>query len=493
MPTRRIVDIVSNIAGSGVSMSEPGRFSLEKLVSALPVGRITLIAALLTLLASCFMSRELLTKIPELVETSYSYDAQLRATVKNRTLETDGNAVTFIDVDEDALKLWSDASHTTPRRKVAELITKIAEKKPALIFVDFDLSGASSGTSDEALRTVLEKYSSDGPPLLLTREIETAECSEKGCSGDPCRAAVTPGGSRPSAFTALPYDDVGDKKPSILWVSSTVVPDSDGVVRSWRLWDEVCKGGVRQLWPSPQLAAAALAGRSLTNGKARLETYIKSINGGAAGRSIVNVAWPRNNEAREALIPFIIGGSSQTRVSDWRQGAGFRYQRVRASSVLADEVADSAFKDRAVVLGASYGSDNFMTPFGTMPGAALLANAIAVAPDVLDRGPVSSTLLTGLSLIVAACHAAIAKVFRAIPAAAIILTLSVLWLSVATHFMNPADAVATSNMALIMLGAFLTFDTLLEMAEGLHEGQGLGALLRKPKSASKHEQPEEKE
>lgn len=474
-------------------MSEPGRFSLEKLVSSLPVGRVTLIAALLTLLASCFMSRELLTEIPELVETSYSYDAQLRATVKNRALATAGNAVTFVDVDEDALRNWGDATHTTPRSKIADLITRISGKKPALIFVDFDLSGASSQSGDESLRKVLNDYSADGPPLLLTRNVEAAGCSGESCSGSPCAAARASQTNQPSAATALPYDDVGNKKPSIFWVSSTVVPDGDGVVRRWRLWNEVCKSGGRQIWPSPQLAAAALIGRSLAEGKIRLETYIDSIDGASAGRPAAKVAWPRNSEAREALIPFIIGGSSQTRVSDWRQGAGFRYQRVRAASVIADEVAESAFKDRAVVLGASYGSDKFVTPFGTMPGAALLANAIAVVPDVLDHRSASGVLLTCLSLIFAACYAAIAKVFRAIPAAVIILTLSVVWLSVANYFLNPADAVATSSTALIMLGAFLTFDTLLEMAEGLYDGQRLEVLLRKPRSGPKQGEVEAEE
>lgn len=478
-------------------MSEPGRFSLEKLVSALPFGRITLMAAVLTLLASCFMNRELLIKIPELVETSYSYDAQLRATVKNRTLATDGNAVTFVDVDDAALKAWSDASHTTPRSKVADLIAKLVQKKPALIFVDFDLSGVSSGDGDQALRQLLDNYGPTAPPLLLTREVKTSECSEQPCLADPCKEPAHQDSDGDNAFTALPFDAIADKKSNIFWVASTVFPDSDGVVRRWMLWDAVCKKGARQLWPSPQLAAAALAGRNLADGKTRLETYLKTLDAETAARTAgglaANLPWPRNLEAREALIPFLIGGSSQSRVSDWSAGSGFRYQRVRALSLLDDEVADSAFKGRTVVLGASYGSDKFMTPFGMMPGAALLANAIAVAPEVLDRAPVSTMLLTVLSLVLAACYATIAKVFRPIPAAVIILFLSIFWLSIATYFLNPADAVATSSMALIVLGSFLTIDTILEMAEDVHQGKGLAVLFRKAGSKAKRDQQSEAE
>lgn len=61
-----------------------------------------------------------------------------------------------------------------------------------------------------------------------------------------------------------------------------------------------------------------------------------------------------------------------------------------------------------VVLGASYGPDTFKTPFGTMPGSALIANAVAVAPAILTQ-PVSAFFLFVVSFLIAIAYAVIAK------------------------------------------------------------------------------------
>ena len=89
--------------------------------------------------------------------------------------------------------------------------------------------------------------------------------------------------------------------------------------------------------------------------------------------------------------------------------SGFRYQRVRALSLLADQVAETAIANRVVVIGASYGDDKFKTPFGVMPGSALLANAIAVAPAVLNTPPGSPVFLFLLTLALAVAYGLIAE------------------------------------------------------------------------------------
>ena len=471
-------------------MSEPGRFSLEKLVSALPFGRLTLFAAALAGIAACVMSRETLTKIPELVETSYSYDAQLRATLGSRSYVSEGKVtddigVTFVDVDAAALNAWSDATHTTPRNRIVELLNLLVDENPALIFIDFDLSGSSAGNGDEALRTFLTTYNADKPPLLLTREIDTPVCAGSDCSKPTCAAAPMedkPG--TPNSINVLPFEIAAGKKSNVFWVSSAFSPDHDGVVRSWRLWDEVCRNGNIEIWPSPQLVAAALAGQSLAKGKARLDAYLKTRTADEQDQG-ARSAWPLNGNARDVFVPFLIGGSQQSRVSDWRGAAGFRYQRVSAMSLIDHQVAIQALNGRAIVVGASYGSDKFATPFGVMPGATLISNAIAVAPAVLNHPPAPKILVQALTLVLFAAYAIIAKLFKALPAALVILALSYVWLSLATSLLNPADAVQTTSTALVILGVFLAIDTLLEMAASVRDGKTIGSALLRKSSPSK--------
>jgi CHASE2 domain-containing sensor protein len=462
-------------------MSEPGRFSLEKLVTTLPLGRPTFLAAVLALLAALTLSRETITRIPELVEASYSYDAQLRETVRSRSVTTDGLAMTFVDVDDAALKAWGNATHTTSRAKLTELVDHVVKQKPALIFVDFDLNGTSPDEGDKTFYDLLKGYKADAPPLLLTRELEPLDCPGGQCKDDPCKPHEEGAG----AVEGSPFLVDETKKPNIYWVSTVFAPDDDGVVRSWRLWDFACNGAAPSVVPSPQLVAAALANRDV--GKAGLAEYLNTLKGKTSGDVPAKaVAWPRNKDARKALLPFLIGGTSQTHVTDWLgASAEFRYQRVRALSVVEDQIADSAIRGRAVVIGASYGPDKLKTPFGVMPGAALIANAIAVAPAILDHPPSSRVAVMALTLLLAAAYGTIAKTLRAIPAAVVIVIFSYGWLSLATYWLNPADAVETVSSALVILGAFLTIEAVIEIAMGVIEGKGLGALLRKSKSTTK--------
>lgn len=454
-------------------MSEPGKFSLEKLVASAPRRPATLIAALLALIAALFLTKESITEIPELVETSYGYDNQLRATLKNRSIGASSLPVTFVDVDDAAINAWGDATRTTPREKLADLVRTIAAKQPSLIFVDFDLSGVSPNDGDAKLDDVLEKYSKTAPPLLVTRVIRPAECHHGKCDSKICESEHG-GGLSPS-----PFEKVTSGKDNVYWVSSVFTPDSDGVVRSWRLWETFCSDGALTTLPSAQLVAVALVGPSAP-GREKLAKYMLAVGDHApAGAAADKLDWPRNVEARDALIPFLIGGSSNSPVSDWLGSAGFRYQRVRAQSLLLDQVAESAIKDRVVVIGASYGADKLKTPLGVMPGAALLANAIAVAPSILDTPPNHPALRMLLTLILAACYGAIAKQLRPIPAAVAIAALSYVWLSIATYILNPADAVSTVGLALIVLGAFLALESFIEIVIDVINGEGWSALMRK--------------
>lgn len=467
-------------------MSEPGHFSLERLVSDLPFGPATFFAALLTLLAAILLSQDTIIKIPELIEAGYGYDTQLRATMRNRGMATGGLPVTFVDVDEDAVKAWGDATRTTPRDKLAEIIAQLAKSKPRLIFIDFDLSGEASAGGDDKLKGLLANYASSSPPLLLTRAIRPVDCRNGICAQNECLPQPGNERSRPAGEEGSPFDQVTSGKENIIWVASVFAPDADGVVRRWRLWEVVCSGEAQVLLPSPQLVATALS----SNEPAGIGCVVDYLNlyGNTAlrGRKTCGRPWPKNRGAYEALIPYLIGAPAKSPVSDWLSTNEFRYQHVRAMSVLADQVAKSAIEGRVIVVGASYGPDKMKTPFGVMPGAALIANAIAVAPVILDAPPRPYTVIV-LTLLLAAGYTVIAKRFRAVPAALIILAISYVWLSLATYWLNPADAATTASMALILLGAFLALESLLEIIIDLARGEGFSALLRKYDGRSKPE------
>jgi CHASE2 domain-containing sensor protein len=476
-----------NLGGGG--MSEPGHFSLERLVSGLPSGPATFFAAVLTLLAALLLSRDTIIKIPEFIEAGYGYDTQLRVTIRNRGMATGGLPVTFVDVDDGAIKTWGDATRTTPRDKLAEIIAQLARDKPKVVFVDFDLSGEASAGGDDKLKALLAEYSSSSPPLLLTRAIEPIDCKNGICVPNQCAPHSAESPSHPTAEEPSPFDQVTSGKENIIWVASVFAPDADGVVRSWRLWESVCADGTQVLLPSPQLVAAALASKQAA-GSGCLADYLKPY--GSTAFHVTKACdrpWPKNRGAYQALIPYLIGAPSKSPASDWLSTNEFRYQHVRAASLLADQVAKSAIEGRVIVVGASYGPDKMKTPFGVMPGAALIANAIAVAPVILDAPPRPYTV-TVLTLLLAAAYTMIAKTFRAVPAAAIILAISYVWLSLSAFWLNPADAAATASMALILLGAFLGIESMLEIFIAWYRGEGFSALLRKHEGGNKSEHGE---
>jgi CHASE2 domain-containing sensor protein len=461
-------------------MSEPGRFSLEWLMVDLPARRATYLAALLTVFAAVYVGKELLTKIPEFVEMGYGYDAQLRATVANRSLAMEGLPVTFVDVDDAAIRSWGGATRTMPREKLAQILDMVEKKQPKMVFLDFDLSGVASGDSDRTFAEFLQGYQTSSPPLLLTAEVLPSECKGETCASKTCPSVDE---SKPVKISATPFDQIVSNKTNVMWVSSRFLPEEDGVVRAWHLWDFTCGNDGAKAFPSAQLAAAGLASAT-GDGKARLDRYLESLKQPDKANDL---QWPHNKNARDALIPFLIGGSAKAEISDLLGSGSFRYQRVHAQSVIEDQVADAAFKDRVIVIGASYGPDKFATPFGVMPGAALMANAISVAPAILASAPSHGTVVV-LTLILALIYGAIAKTFRALPAALVIGALSFVWLSLATYWLNPADAVSTVSMGLMTLGAFLALESVIEIGFDLWEGRGLSAFLRYGKeSSAEHE------
>ena len=470
-------------------MSEEGRFSLEMLVSNLPIGLATAVAGALAIFAAFHFDRETLSKIPELFDVNIGYDNQLRATADSRAKSTKGLAVTLVDVDDAAIQKWSSVTRTTPRDQIAALIEKLRTKKPKLIFIDFDLSGDASDAGDEQLKKVLAAYPQDAPPLLLTRSLEPIPCRDGECESYkkcPPPEATPPAGKlpegKPAAEKPRTIFESSAGKANIIWVASVFSPDGDGVVRSGRLWEGVCRNGEPLLLPSPALVATALADKDAA-GMACLSAFL-----GRHGKTDLPAtgeckkSWPVNESAYAELVPFIIGGPSQTRISDWLSANELRYQRVRATSVLDqvhdEQVAPSAFADRVVLVGASYGPDKFETPLGVLPGVAVIANSVAVAPVVLDVPPrhISRAIL---ALLLGIIYISVAKPFRALPAAVIIFALSYGWFLVSPYiYLSAADAVNVLSKSLGLLAVFLAIESLLEIAIDWYKGKGIRALMR---------------
>ncbi|MET0407540.1 MAG: CHASE2 domain-containing protein [Hyphomicrobium sp.] len=477
-------------------MSEQRRFSLEMIVSNLPIGFATLVACVLAVFAAFYFDRETLSKIPEIFDVNIGYDNQLKATANSRAKSTDGLAVTLIDVDNVAVEKWSPVTRTTPRNQIASLIDKLKDKKPKLIFLDFDLSGESADGGDDNLRDVLLKYPQNAPPLLLTRSVEAIHCREGKCESYKCPAPATrapgekPKDGEPAADKGPSLYESTAGKANIIWVASVFSADGDGVVRSSRLWEAVCQDGEPVLLPSPALVATALADNDHA-GMACLSAFL-----GSHGKTDLpaggecKTSWPTNKSAYSELVPFIIGAPSQPRISDWLTTHELRYQRVRASSVLDQQndelVAPSALADRVLLIGASYGADKFKTPLGVMPGVAVIANAVAVAPVVLDNAPryiLRAIFALGLGIV----YISIAKIFRALPAAVIIFGLSYAWFLVTPHInVSAADAVNVISRSLGLLAVFLAIESLLEIAIDAYRGKGFRALMR-----ARHRETEE--
>lgn len=477
-------------------MSEQGRFSLEMIVSNLPFGFATLVAGALAVFAAFYFDRETLSKIPEIFDVNIGYDNQLKATAGSRAKSTEGLAVTLIDVDSAAVEKWSPVTRTTPRDRIASLIDKLKEKKPKLIFVDFDLSGEATDDGDKHLRDVLSKYPQSAPPLLLTRSVEAIHCREGKCEDYKCPApaglspVAEPKDGEPAANKVSSFYESTAGKENIIWVASVFSADGDGVVRSSRLWEAVCRNGEPVLLPSPALVATALADKDHA-GMACLSAFL-----GSHGKTDLptggecKTSWPTNKSAYSELVPFIIGAPSQSHISDWLTTNELRYQRVRASSVLDQQddelVAPSALADRVLLIGASYGADKFKTPLGVMPGVAVVANAVAVAPVVLDDAP-RYILRAILALVLGIVYISIAKNFRALPAAVIIFGLSYCWFLVSPYFhVSASDAVNVMAKSLGLLAVFLAIESLLEIAIDAYNGKGIRALMR-----ARHRETEE--
>lgn len=391
----------------------------------------------------------------------------------------DAIPVTLIDIDPATMAVLGHPQ-STPREVLAGLLSLAAAKQASGIFLDMDTSRPGSPAGDAALAGVLAAYPPDAPPLALARRLGAA--GEAGNTADAL------------AEQTSPFDAIVRGKPNVIWAVSVSRIDEDRVVRRWQLSHTSCSPGAGATLPSPQLFAAAVAGahpRPLSDIRtfADHRTQEACAPGTAAAAP---PAWPRNPDPHAAIAFLIPDGpdlaAPQFITRDGRQVPLFRRVPARAlmtasgAVVSPRAVADDLLRGRFVIIGASHAEsmDGHLTPVGFLPGALIVANAVATAPAVLSGQPLGPLGATVIALALLGALVALTVRLRPLAAALVVAAAVLAALMVLGRIFAPSTA---SDIVLAAFG-MLAF---LSTAEGIHaigrdwRARGWRALLKPEK------------
>jgi CHASE2 domain len=323
---------------------------------------------------------------------------------------------TFVDVDRDAFANWGKSGHTD-RRRIKELISRIASdkyNKPKAIVVDIDLSAAivdesaidgqaspqlqrcpedgsrypsgdeetSNFTQEQILTFYICEYAknSDNPPLIFVQSLRKR-----------------PKSSEKAALAAVPllFQKPINDGP-IYFAASGFLRSADGKVRSWRLAEPACvtrANGEEELTtiPSVELLVLPIRVRDQDPPEGALHPDIvsKRVQNAYAGSCYsvginVPVAPIRLGDYEIQLSPKRL----QDRIIytiNWRSEQAANRLTGHAHYITAEKVeklrgtdVDDFFSNRIVIIGGSNeeSRDIYNTPYGPMPGALILINAI---------------------------------------------------------------------------------------------------------------------
>lgn len=324
-----------------------------------------------------------------------------------------GLSYTFVDIDERIFREWNEPFFT-PRDKLLEMVCWAVKGKSSAVIVDLDLShsladmeasaggGGSMPEADRKLSEFVRNASAKCPavsgadaekafdasavPIVLLRTFHPTQESPV----DACQV-------QRDSFLDKPDPKV---RPNVYWATSEFNTDPDGVVRTWRLWEEGCHGNSSAATPSVELRGVALAFHS----NAELDGWLNcSLNG--RGCTSCGSSTQRNEcSAPPFKIPYgdnreIVIDAHEDPHSDVSQRIVYAihesmptneqthvdvFQRVSARDVLrsADGKAPveppEGVAGRVVVIGASNkdSGDLHRTPLGKMPGAMIVINSM---------------------------------------------------------------------------------------------------------------------
>ena len=382
-------------------------------------------------------------------------------------------AFVFIDIDDATWKAWG--SHlVTPRAYLATLLERVARSRPLAVALDVDLA-YSDGTDGKALKTFLEDYKSDWPPLLLVRSL-----------------ADDPDGGLPQPRITEYDDAIGSRtvngglvpaKDNVIFTSPLFERDSDGKVRRWKLFAEACNGSAPIVAPSMHLAAAMISRQAIYGAPPGdidlpLKRMTRSLaaftpanceraNGGREGtldslpldrpiriegddvskRVIYRVAWK----------PGEVGLGPIVELPDAAGGGETQLVAVRPARLVASgdpKAPLPGLEGRIVVIGGSFesGGDRYNTPLGVMPGSLMIINAIeALTQNGTPREfPIPFRVV--ISLLVILVASLLTLVLRPIVAAA---AFSIFLLMLMFAFLNSFQAGAVLDLAVPAVGAFV--------------------------------------
>jgi CHASE2 domain-containing sensor protein len=399
--------------------------------------------------------------------------------------------VTLIDIDDRTHAAWG-MDGVTPHGALAELIAIARERQPLAIVVDIGLAFDDPGRkANPALEATLAGYQGDWPPLLLVRQVSFKRSDD--------------GRSVASAYRATAYDSATANKAKIIWVSALPQLGSDRVVRQMRLWQPHCEGqgeaaAVKEVRPAPPLALlAALDGCARC---AEMKDYLdaRALGECRGDDSEPATDWPPFRE-RIAAIPYAINGDgeaigSATIAFDGnstdlirRVSAGILVSHAAATNqtARAGEIDAEPFKRRIVLIGGTHGGtgDIHMTPFGSMQGAIVIANALAAAKAMIEAPDPGPFKRHALAFVLFVAFVFIAARFEAAPAALVIGLIGIAALALfsrAVGFSGALEAVATGLAA---FGLFKLLDSIVGIAHQWRRGRGWRAIFKPPQTPAR--------
>jgi CHASE2 domain-containing sensor protein len=340
---------------------------------------------------------------------------------------TSGLSYTFVDIDERTFREWNEPFFT-PRDKLLDMVCWAVKGKSRAVIVDLDLShsladmkasagGGSMPPADQKLWKFVRNTSEKCPAISGA---EAEEAFDAGAVPIILLRTFYPTQESPADTCQVQRDSFLDKpdphlRPNVYWASSEFNTDSDGVVRTWRLWEEGCHGNSPAVTPSVELRGVALACRiaprrisstseSLIDSNAELDGWLNcSLN----RRSCASCgSSTQRNECSAPPFRIQCGDDREIVVdthedphSDVSQRIVYAiheswptnekthvavFQRVSALDVLptADGKAPvqppESVAGRVVVIGVSNkdSGDLHRTPLGEMPGAMIVINSM---------------------------------------------------------------------------------------------------------------------
>lgn len=380
--------------------------------------------------------------------------------------------VTLLEIDDETRQHWR-SSLVTPRPAIARLIDLARSHGALVVLVDLDLSSDDpAAPADPDLSQTLSDYptSKSAPVLMLVRSIGFRNEPRP----DRGQAVVA------ATARATPYDRAVADKSSVLWVSALPELGKDRVVRKVRLWQTVCDGKRGIAFASPALATVARL--RLPD----LQTFLKRQAADDCGDELPPAAaWPPLL-SQSVDVPYTLKEGSPSRLL--RIGAWRLVSMVDGKAALSGEADAYPFKERLVVIGATHADarDFYVTPVGSMSGAVILANTMAMAHPMVEtpKAPVLARNLLAIGLFGA--FAIIAAYLHVLIAAGLIGAIGLSVLMACSRILGFGAAVEIVALGLTLFALFKILDAAAGIVFDWRHGLGWRALLKeRPKAGVK--------